>query len=100
MLEQGGARDYLDGLNLNHGTDHVLWDHDYTSIGLKALDGDLLGYSYLILNDNTDPDGLYAAGGPPITRREIPFYRGLTSSHSSPVFPPLISTAIAMPEQY
>ncbi len=34
------------------------WDHDYNWIGLRRPDGSSTGYSYLVPDDNTDPDGL------------------------------------------
>ena len=36
----------------------AFWDHDYNHIGLTRPDGESAGYSYLIPDDNTDPDGL------------------------------------------
>jgi len=38
----------------------ALWDHDYNETGLSDGDGSLLGSSFPIPDDNTDPDGLLA----------------------------------------
>ncbi len=59
LLEEGNARQYLDDLNNDRGSDLVLWDHDYNYIGLSDFEGDLLGYHYSIPNDDTYPEGLH-----------------------------------------
>ena len=52
LIEQGNVR----ALFTEAGFD--FWDHDYNDIGLTRPDGTRTGYSYNIVNDNTDPDGL------------------------------------------
>ncbi|PID80786.1 hypothetical protein CSB20_05645 [bacterium DOLZORAL124_64_63] len=59
LLAQGNARQHLSDLNAAQGTDLVLWDHDYNETGLSDPEGNLVGYSYSIPDDNTDPDGLH-----------------------------------------
>ncbi|MFH1844831.1 MAG: FlgD immunoglobulin-like domain containing protein [bacterium] len=59
IIAEGGVRAYIEDHNSAAGTAYAFWDHDYNSIGLRAPDGTLLGYSYDIPDDNTDPDGLF-----------------------------------------
>ncbi len=59
LIEQGNARQLLNQVNDDRGSDLVLWDHDYNYIGLSDQAGDLLGYNYSIPNDDTYPEGLH-----------------------------------------
>ncbi len=59
LIDQGGVRALIADLNVAHGTDNEFWDHDYNYIGLRDPEGVLLGRSYGIPSDNTDPDGLH-----------------------------------------
>ena len=54
LIAQGQVRERL----TEAGYD--FWDHDYNYPGLTLPDGTLVGYSYNIPDDNTDPDGLAA----------------------------------------
>ncbi len=59
LINEGNVRALLTARNGEQGTSFVLWDHDYNHIGLRNADGVLLGRSYNIPGDNTDPDGLH-----------------------------------------
>ncbi len=52
LIQQGGVRQQLTEVGYD------FWDHDYNWPGLHRPDYSETGYSYLIPNDNTDPDGL------------------------------------------
>jgi len=52
LIQKGGMRAALRDSGI------AFWDHDYNYIGLTRPDGESAGYSYLISEDNTDPDGL------------------------------------------
>lgn len=56
IIQEGGLRQKLSASipSLN------LWDHDYNEFGLSDGAGSLLGTSFPIPGDNTDPDGLLA----------------------------------------
>lgn len=54
IIYQGGLRELLSQKG------YELSDQDYLEYGLKGPDGQPRGYTYLIPNDNTDPDGLAA----------------------------------------
>lgn len=56
----------LSNYNEKNGTGYELWDHDYNRIGLKDPGGKLIGVSYNIPDDNTNPDGLAALFAQPI----------------------------------
>ena len=43
-----------------------LWDHTYNWPGLRDPAGNVLGFSYNVPNDNTDPDGLAAIFAQPV----------------------------------
>lgn len=59
LITQGQVRTYLTAYNASNGTQLAFWDHDYNAEGLRNPAGAYVGHSYLIPNDNTDPDGLY-----------------------------------------
>ncbi len=59
LLQQGEARDHLQAINLDKGTNFTLWDHDYNYIGLMDNNGELRNYHYSIPGDNTNPVGLH-----------------------------------------
>lgn len=52
LINEGGVRE----LFMEAGFD--FWDHNYNWLGLSRPDGSQAGYSYIIPDDNTDPDGL------------------------------------------
>jgi len=52
LIAEGGVREIL----TQAGYD--FWDHNYNATGLQDPGGELVGYSYGIPGDNTDPDGL------------------------------------------
>jgi hypothetical protein len=59
LIDQGQVRTYLNAYNVSNGTQLAFWDHDYNAEGLRNASGVYVGHSYVIPNDNTDPDGLY-----------------------------------------
>ena len=52
LIDQGKVRESLAQAGF------AFWDHDYNHIGLRDPKGHSTGYSYNVLNDNTNPDGL------------------------------------------
>lgn len=54
LINQGQVRQHLTSAGFE------FWDHDYNWEGLIAPDATRTGYSYVIPDDNTDPDGLAA----------------------------------------
>lgn len=52
FVKEGGLRDLL----MEQGL--TLYDQNYNYIGLSGPDGQLTGTSYIVPEDNTDPDGL------------------------------------------
>ena len=52
LVEQGSVRELFTKAG------YQFWDHDYNYPGLRDPAGNLLGYSYSVPADNTDPDGL------------------------------------------
>jgi hypothetical protein len=58
LIQEGDIRGWITDWNAAKGTALELWDHDYNAIGLTDPDGHLVGESYVIPDDNTDPDGL------------------------------------------
>jgi hypothetical protein len=52
LIEQGGVRERF----TKAGYD--FWDHGYNADGLRRPDGSRADYTYIVPNDNTDPDGL------------------------------------------
>jgi hypothetical protein len=52
LVDQGKVRESLTQAGF------AFWDHDYNNIGLRDPQGQFSGYSYNVLNDNTNPDGL------------------------------------------
>jgi hypothetical protein len=52
LIEEGKARELFTQAG------YSFFDHDYNNPGLIGPDGEALGYSYSIPNDNTDVDGL------------------------------------------
>jgi hypothetical protein len=59
IINEGNMREWFATFNGNNGTFFEFWDHDYNNLGLRDPAGNMLGYSYNIPNDNTDPDGLH-----------------------------------------
>ncbi|MBU1613674.1 hypothetical protein KKC87_04605 [Patescibacteria group bacterium] len=59
FLHHSTGRNLIADGNVRAHLDYDLWDHDYNYIGLSDPSGTLLGYSYAIPNDDTDPIGLY-----------------------------------------
>ncbi len=59
LLAQGEVRQLIAGHNASQGTSLELWDHDYNPIGLADATGSVIGRSYDIPNDDTDPVGLH-----------------------------------------
>ncbi len=53
------------------------WDHDYNWEGLIAPDATRTGYSYVIPDDNTNPDGLARLFAQPVRRRPFNAFSGL-----------------------
>ena len=45
---------------------YAFWDHSYNWPGLRDPAGNVLGFSYNVPNDNTDPDGLAAIFAQPL----------------------------------
>ncbi|MBU0743422.1 hypothetical protein KKG45_13715 [bacterium] len=60
LIAEGDVRGWFAEYTAANGTAYDFWDHDYNYIGLTAPDGSLLGTTYGIPGDNTDPDGLLA----------------------------------------
>jgi hypothetical protein len=52
LIEQGDVRERFSQAGYD------FWDHDYNFPGLRRPDGTATGYSYVVPEDNTDPDGL------------------------------------------
>ena len=52
LIAEGGVREIMTEAGFD------FWDHGYNPTGLRSPDGQLVGYSYGIPGDNTDPDGL------------------------------------------
>jgi hypothetical protein len=52
LIRQGGVRELLTASGFQ------FWDHDYNPIGLTLPDGTPAGYSYVIPDENTAPEGL------------------------------------------
>ena len=52
LIEQGGIRNGFAAAGFS------FWDHDYNWEGLRYPDGRRAGYSYVIPDEDTDPDGL------------------------------------------
>jgi hypothetical protein len=52
LIEQGGVRERFTQAG------YSFWDHSFNYQGLRDPAGKFTGYSYSVLNDNTDPDGL------------------------------------------
>jgi hypothetical protein len=57
LIEQGNVREILTE------SGYQFWDHDYNYIGLRDPAGQYTGYSYIVPDDNTDPDGLHEIFG-------------------------------------
>jgi hypothetical protein len=53
LIRQGRLRELLSQAGF------CFYDHDYNNPGLTGPDGNLLGYSYNVPGNNTDPDGLF-----------------------------------------
>lgn len=64
IIHEGNVRELLTEAG------YEFWDHDYNDIGLRDPGGSLIGYSYNIPGDNTDPDGLARLFAQPV--REWP----------------------------
>ena len=58
LIQEGDVRGWIDSWNTDKGTALEFWDHDYNHIGMTDPNGHLVGTSYAIPDDNTDPDGL------------------------------------------
>lgn len=58
-LINGGMRAEIAAFNASHGTAFAFWDHGYNNTGLTDPSGSVLGISYHVPGDNTDPDGLH-----------------------------------------
>jgi len=52
LIRQGGVRERMAAAGFR------FWDHDYNYEGITRPDGTQAGYSYVIPDNNTDPDGL------------------------------------------
>lgn len=59
IINEGALRSEIATRSAAAETPLVFWDHDYNYIGLRNPAGNLLGYSFSIPNDNTDPVGLH-----------------------------------------
>ena len=57
IIQQGRLRELLCAFRVD-GRSVELWDHDYNKFGLSDGEGNRLGRSFPVPNDNTDPDGL------------------------------------------
>ena len=71
IINQGRVRQRLTAAGFD------FWDHDYNWEGLIAPDATRTGYSYVIPDDNTDPDGLARLFAQPVYRRPINAFSGL-----------------------
>jgi len=60
FIEEGGLRELLKEQGL------TLYDQNYNYIGLTSPDGQLTGTSYIVPDDNTDPDGLAVLFSQPV----------------------------------
>jgi lysophospholipase L1-like esterase len=60
FIEEGGLREMLKEQGL------TLYDQNYNYIGLTSPDGQLTGTSYIVPDDNTDPDGLAVLFSQPV----------------------------------
>ncbi len=59
LIDEGYVRNAVETYNASRSSNVEFWDHDYNSIGLRNPDGNYVGVSYNIPDDNTDPDGLH-----------------------------------------
>jgi hypothetical protein len=71
LIEQGGIRNRFAEAGFS------FWDHDYNWEGLRYPDGHRAGYSYVIPEDNTDPDGLAKIFAQPTHRLPLNALSGL-----------------------
>ncbi len=52
LIDQGGVRERFTQAG------YSFWDHDYNDPGLRGPDGQFIGFSFNVPDDNTFPDGL------------------------------------------
>jgi hypothetical protein len=71
LINQSQVRQHLTAAGFQ------FWDHDYNWVGLIYPDGTRTGYSYVIPDDNTDPDGLASLFAQPVYRLPINAFSGL-----------------------
>jgi len=71
LIRQGGVRELLAEAGFQ------FWDHDYNWEGLIRPDGARAGYSYVIPDDNTDPDGLARLFAQPVYSWPLNGFSGL-----------------------
>jgi len=71
LIRQGRVRERLTEAGFQ------FWDHDYNFEGLTRPDGVLARYSYVIPDDNTDPDGFARLFAQPVYRLPWNAFSGL-----------------------
>lgn len=71
LISQGSVRERLTEAGFQ------FWDHDYNWEGLTRPDGARAGYSYVIPDDNTDPDGLARLFAQPVYSWPLNGFSGL-----------------------
>ena len=59
LITGGDMRGVIANYNAAHSASFAFWDHGYNGDGLRDPAGNVLGVSYDIPGDNTNPDGLY-----------------------------------------
>ena len=71
LIEQGDVRERFSQAGYD------FWDHGYNSSGLRRPDGTATGYSYLVPDNNTDPDGLARISGQRAYKLPLNTFSGL-----------------------